>query len=54
MTAQPQPSAPDQRQRPAASAAPRVLFVCVRDGGGSQMAAGLVRHAAAVRDLHVE
>lgn len=27
--------------------APRVLFVCVRNGGKSQMAAGLLRHAAA-------
>ncbi len=25
---------------------PRVLFVCVRNGGKSQMAAGLLRHAA--------
>lgn len=24
---------------------PRVLFVCVRNGGKSQMAAGLLRHA---------
>ena len=28
------------------SAAPRVLFVCVRNGGKSQMAAGLLEHHA--------
>lgn len=27
--------------------APRVLFVCVKNGGKSQMAAGLLRHAVA-------
>lgn len=30
---------------------PEVLFVCVRNGGKSQMAAGLMRHAAAGRVL---
>jgi arsenate-mycothiol transferase len=32
---------------------PRVLFVCVRNGGKSQMAAGLMRHAAEQRGLAV-
>jgi arsenate-mycothiol transferase len=31
------------------SRTPSVLFVCVRNGGKSQMAAALMRHAAADR-----
>ncbi|TNM60407.1 MULTISPECIES: arsenate-mycothiol transferase ArsC [Actinomycetes] len=33
---------------------PRVLFVCVRNGGKSQMAAGLMRHAAEKRGLDLQ
>jgi len=36
-----------------ATAGPRVLFVCVRNGGKSQMAAGLMRHAAEQRAVPV-
>jgi len=36
------------------TAGPRVLFVCVRNGGKSQMAAGLMRHAAQQRGLPVQ
>jgi len=36
------------------AAAPRVLFVCVRNGGKSQMAAGLMRHTAARSGFAVE
>lgn len=32
---------------------PHVLFVCVRNGGKSQMAAGLLQHAAAQRGVAV-
>ena len=34
------------------SGRPSVLFVCVRNGGKSQMAAGLLRRAAAEIDVH--
>jgi arsenate-mycothiol transferase len=45
-----------QPTTPAASPAegPRVLFVCVRNGGKSQMAAGLMRHAAEQRGLAMQ
>ncbi|PWJ52538.1 arsenate-mycothiol transferase [Quadrisphaera granulorum] len=33
---------------------PHVLFVCVRNGGKSQMAAGLMRHAAEQRGLELQ
>lgn len=36
------------------AAGPRVLFVCVRNGGKSQMAAGLMEHAAAQQGLAVQ
>lgn len=37
-----------------ATTEPRVLFVCVRNGGKSQMAAGLMRHVAEQQGLAVQ
>lgn len=45
------PTSPDDGAATAASSGPRVLFVCVRNGGKSQMAAGLMRHAAAAHGV---
>ncbi|TNM69198.1 low molecular weight phosphatase family protein [Streptomyces sp. NP160] len=39
---------------PLTTSEPRVLFVCVRNGGKSQMAAGLMRRAAEQRGLAVQ
>lgn len=49
-----QPTTPATSQVTGETAAgPRVLFVCVRNGGKSQMAAGLMSHAAQQRGLAV-
>ncbi len=49
----PSPTSPADGAATADGSGPRVLFVCVRNGGKSQMAAGLMRRAAAQQGLSV-
>ena len=49
-----QPTTPSASPTSISAEGPRVLFVCARNGGKSQMAAGLMRHAVEQRGLAVQ